>query len=190
MIDECEQKFREAAFFLGMMKSATNDQNALPYYYSAFLSASRSVLEHSLAAFTKQGKQAKYDKYIASPYAESIRFFESRRDSVVDRKPVEPNLPYPAETTLQLLTSGTIPLTYVYRGEAGQAEETATPASEAAERALSQPNRRPSGWTHGTTRFCLADRPKDDLIDLSVAYLNELLGFLTWARREGVVTAP
>jgi hypothetical protein len=83
------EKLDEAEYFLHQMDSNKEDHRAFKYNLSAFLSASRSVLQFACKeSQNKAGGQAWYDTSVASrPITE---FFKSKRDMSIHEQPISP----------------------------------------------------------------------------------------------------
>jgi len=85
-----ESKLREAWYFYSRMVSETANRDNLFFDLSAFLSATRSVLQYALKeARTKSGGQQWYDKHIAS--SKVLAFFKGKRDISVHMQPIQVN---------------------------------------------------------------------------------------------------
>ena len=177
-----DAKFREAAYFLGVMKSNANDRNAFVYNFSAFISAARSVVQYALEE-CKSNTASKqwYDNYVAN--STMIRYFKDKRDVNIHEEPVVPNAAYKVELTIPLVISGSTSVKVMARDANGIFVEKSTPASDVAENSISTP---PSiRNTKDSVRYFLADRINDDLVFLAENYLNELFAFLRAARVAG-----
>ena len=69
------EKIREAEYFLGRMTEEREIRDAFRFNLSAFLSASRSVLQYALEAARQQpGGQAWYDAHMAA--SKILTFFK------------------------------------------------------------------------------------------------------------------
>jgi hypothetical protein len=83
------EKISEAEYFYGQMSACEHDRMAFKFNLSAFLSASRSVLQFaSDEAKTKSGGQAWYDSQVFC--ALTVKFFKDRRDFNIHVQPVGP----------------------------------------------------------------------------------------------------
>jgi hypothetical protein len=177
-----DAKFREAAYFLGVMKSSINDRNAFVYNFSAFITAARSVVQYALEE-CKPDPAAKtwYDNYVAS--TDLIRYFKDKRDMNIHEEPVVPNAAFSAEVSMHLSVSGTCSVKVFSRDAEGNLVEKPTPASDAAEQAIASPPPKPQSTE--SVRYYLADRKADDLVDLAENYIDELIAFLKVGRAAG-----
>jgi hypothetical protein len=183
-----EQKFREAAYFLGVMKANVNDRNAFIYNFSALITAARSVVQYAFEECRPDPTaRAWYDNYISN--TDMIRYFRDKRDINIHEEPVLPNAAYHVEATMHLTISGTFSVKVLTRDSDGNLVEQSTAASDAAERAIAAPAPRPTSENKVSVRYFLADRKNDDLIDLAETYMNELIAFLHAARAAGYVPA-
>jgi len=179
-----DEKFREAAYFFGVMKAQVNDRNAFVYNFSAFITAARSVVQYALeeCKTTTTGKTW-YDNYVSG--TDLIRYFKDKRDVNIHEEPVVPNAAYTVEATMHLSISGTCSVKVFARDADGNLVEKATPASEAAEKAIASPPPNPANKE--SVRYFLADRKNEDLVVLAEGYINELIAFLRAARAAGHV---
>jgi hypothetical protein len=174
-----DEKFCEAAYFFGVMKSNINDRNAFVYNFSAFITAARSVVQYAFEECkTTPTAKAWYDNYVSS--TDLIRYFKDKRDVNIHEEPVVPNAAYSVEASMHLSLSGTCSVKVFARGAAGNLVEKPTPASDAAEKAIASPP--PKSESKESVRYFLADRKNDDLIVLAEGYINELIAFLGAAR--------
>lgn len=83
------EKLDEAEYFLQQMVRNKDEQNAFKYNLSAFLSASRSVLQFaSKEAQGRAGGQSWYDSSVASHPV--TKFFKGKRDTSIHEQPVSP----------------------------------------------------------------------------------------------------
>ena len=58
-------KIREAKFFLARMEESLHDREAFRYYFSAFLTAARSVTQYAREESRSKGRQQWYDETVA-----------------------------------------------------------------------------------------------------------------------------
>lgn len=177
-----DAKWREAAYFLGVMKANINDRNAFVYNFSAFITAARSVAQYALEE-CKASAASKhwYDDYVAK--TDMIRYFRDKRDVNIHEKPVVPNAAYGVEAATNLALSNTASVAVMARDANGNPDEKSTPASEAAAKALASPAPKPE--TNESVRYFFLDRQNDDVVVLAENYLNELIAFLNAARAAG-----
>ncbi len=183
-----QQKFREAAYFFGVMKLNVEDRTAFIYNFSAFINAARTVVQYAAEECGPPPSSARswYDNYVAG--SELIRYFRDKRNLNIHDEPVIPNAAFSVSASSNLSIGGTVNVSVVSTGADGNVIRSDTPASDAAQYAISAPN--PSTQSDKpTVRYFLADRPNEDLIDLSQDYLNALLAFLATGRREGHIPA-
>lgn len=81
------EKIREADYFLGRMTEEREIHDAFRFNLSAFLSASRSVLQYALKAARQQpGGQAWYEAHIGA--SKILTFFKGKRDVNIHIEPV------------------------------------------------------------------------------------------------------
>jgi hypothetical protein len=83
------KKLQEAKYFLTKMEETREDPNSFVYNLSAFLSASRSVLQY---VFNETRKTANgnqwYQSFVKS--SNTLKFFKDKRDVNIHEKPVSP----------------------------------------------------------------------------------------------------
>ena len=83
------KKLEEAKYFLTKMEEAQDDHSSFVYNLSAFLSASRSVLQYAL---NESGKTVNGNRWYQSFVISSsiLKFFKNKRDVNIHEKPVSP----------------------------------------------------------------------------------------------------
>jgi len=82
-------KYKEAEYFLSEMPKYLGKE-AFRYYLSAFLAASRSVLQYSYEEGKKKsGWEKWYGEKMKSPY---FKFFKDKRDFNIHRGPIQQNI--------------------------------------------------------------------------------------------------
>lgn len=82
-----QRKLDEATFFLTKMREVADNPVEFEHYLSAFLSASRSVLQYALEeAKTKSGGQRWYDAQVSGDAA--LWFFKDKRDVNIHVRPL------------------------------------------------------------------------------------------------------
>ena len=179
-----EQKFREAAYFFGMMKTNINDRTAFVYNFSAFITAARSVVQYAFEE-CKPTTAARtwYDSYVSR--TDMIRYFKDKRDINIHEEPVVPNVAYSVAASVHLFVSGTCSVKVMAHDSDGNLVEKTTPASEAAEKAIASPT--PEPISNESVRYFLSDRKDDNLVVLGEKYINELIAFLKAGRTAGFV---
>ena len=82
-------KIREAKFSLARMEESVDNREAFRYYLSAFLSASRSVLQYALEESKKKGCQKWYDDAVSR--SKVLQFFIDKRNVNIHEEPVNPS---------------------------------------------------------------------------------------------------
>ncbi|MFC1972215.1 hypothetical protein ACFLVE_02265 [Chloroflexota bacterium] len=83
-----QTKLKEAKYFCSRLAAEYDNREAFNYNLSAFLGASRSVLQYALEeAKIKQGGQQWYDTTIAQ--SQLLSFFRDKRDVNVHAEPVK-----------------------------------------------------------------------------------------------------
>jgi hypothetical protein len=81
------EKIKEAEYFYNQMLRTEDDSDAFKYNLSAFLAATRSVLQFAFSeAKAKSGGQQWYDSIIAGKPI--LLFFKDKRDVNIHREPV------------------------------------------------------------------------------------------------------
>ncbi|MFH1304178.1 MAG: hypothetical protein ABIK07_24255, partial [Planctomycetota bacterium] len=130
-----DQKFREAAYFFGIMKSNLNDRTAFVYNFSAFITASRSVVQYTFEE-CKSDKTAKewYDDYVSR--TDLIRYFKNIRDVNIHEEPVVPGAVHLISGSVNLTVSASCSVKVIVRDSEGNRLEEPTPMSEMAEKAI------------------------------------------------------
>jgi hypothetical protein len=179
-----EAKFREAAYFLGTMKSSIHDRTAFVYNFSAFITAARSVVQYALDECPKNTPaRTWYDTYISN--TDMIRYFKDKRDINIHEEPVVPSAAYHVCSTIPLSISGTCSVSVLARDNYGNLVEKETAASHAAEEAIARPVPPPPVGSTESVRYFLPDRNTENLVDLGERYINELIAFLAAGRAAG-----
>lgn len=159
-------KLREARYFLGRMRACEKEPEAFRCELSAFLAASRTVLQYALREVkSKSGGRAWYDTSMAN--AKTLGFFKDKRDISIHQQPVVPS----TDATVALTDAVTIAdsLSITLRGSHGQIVDQRV---SAVERSAPQKEVRLPIVTYLHT-FADWSGP-EDLLDLSAAYLAEL----------------
>ena len=83
-----QSKLKEAQFFLNHMILQASDQSAFLYFLSAFLSASRSVLQYARAESKRSQERLRwYDEQVSNNPV--IRFLKSKRDINIHERPID-----------------------------------------------------------------------------------------------------
>ena len=181
-----DQKLREATYFFGIMKTKINDRNAFVYNFSAFITASRSIVQYAFEECRSDASaRAWYDDYISN--TDLIRYFKNKRDINIHESPLIPNAAYSVKATVHLAISGGCSVKVMARDANGNFMETPTPMSDEAELAIVTPTPTSSPQSKESVRYFLQDRRNDDLVDLAENYINELTAFLCAARAAGHV---
>jgi hypothetical protein len=107
-----KKKLDEAKYFYSKMSSEQEIRDAFTFNLSAFLSATRSILQYALEeAKNKQGGQIWYDNLMKSSL--ELRFFKDKRDLNIHEKPIHPKAHYilHAETGGYLTSFGSVSMT-------------------------------------------------------------------------------
>jgi|SRR3989344_9591 len=87
-MNKIEDKLQEALFFYKKMEESVEVNFAFKYFLSAFLSASRSVLQYLLEEVKGEtGGQYWYDNKISK--SDILKFFKDKRDINIHKNPVE-----------------------------------------------------------------------------------------------------
>jgi hypothetical protein len=77
-------KIGEAKFFLARMEESVHDRVAIRYYFSAFLTAARSVIQYAREESRSKGRQQWYEEAIAGNSVLSHRSQTTVRDRFTD----------------------------------------------------------------------------------------------------------
>jgi len=81
------KKLAEAKYFYNKIKDELENTNSFKYYLSAFLGASRSVLQYAGEEAKSKKNQAWYDGCISK--SSLFKFFKDKRDINIHAKPLE-----------------------------------------------------------------------------------------------------
>jgi len=106
------KKLEEAKYFYSKMSSEQETRDAFTFNLSAFLSATRSILQYALKeASNKPGGRIWYDNLMKS--SPELKFFKDKRDLNIHKKPIHPNAHYilHAETGGYLTSFGSVSMT-------------------------------------------------------------------------------
>ena len=81
------KKFNEAKYFLSQMVNSIKDSEVFEYNLSAFLSASRSILQYSYEEVIINGSQKWYDDFVGK--SSFIKYFKDKRDTNIHYVPIK-----------------------------------------------------------------------------------------------------
>lgn len=164
-------KLKEAEHHLTVMKQDHDDPARFKYALSAFLSATRSVLQYALKeAKSRDGGQAWYDGSIAS--RPIVGFMKDQRDSNIHQEPVALN------NDVAVTLSGIVLLTGSATAILRKADGTsAVTHSDDSSRPQAPAPRQPPTTARYTYRFP-GWPAQHDALTLSEAYLSELRSFI------------
>lgn len=178
-------KFKEAGYFLTQMTANQDNPDAFAHNLSAFLSASRSVLQYALEeAKTKPGGQAWYDDQITRDDRAIVRFFRDQRNVNVHAKPVGPRRIIHVEAVTTLHISGSVDVSVDYFDPEGKRIEIHAPAERDVPPAPRYEPAPPS------VRYVFDGWPGDeDVLALGNEYLKQLRKIVADGRAGGFLTA-
>ncbi len=173
-------KLFEARYFLEEMASSLGSPHAFQFNLSAFLSASRSVLQYALEdAKTRPGGNAWYDSWVIA--SAEIKYFKSKRDLNIHSEPVVP-APTLAVVEGLAVSSGLVGITITYadgrveHGRIIEHEKSSAPQVDD-----------PASPVSFTYRFLDWTGP-EDIQTLCGTYLTALEGFVSEGKARGFVT--
>ncbi len=173
------EKIREAEYFLGRMTEERVIRDAFRFNLSAFLSASRSVLQYALEAARQQpGGQAWYDAHMAA--SKILTFFKDKRDVNIHVEPVpfRADIAVHASEQIRLTESLTIEIFEGGRLVGRHESPPRQPEPESAdEPATISTVYTFSDWVGG-----------EDVFQLSRQYLNELKAIAADGMKRGYLT--
>jgi hypothetical protein len=173
-----KKKFKEAVFHFDEMKKNASNPTAFEFCLSAFLSASRSVLQYARAELEKNSERLKwYDSYFSKHPI--LKFFRDKRNTNIHRTPVTPltGLNYKGKISFTL---------YGYAND--NAQKVNTPHNNAfSEQKPTNSNidAKFMGYTYKFDDWT----GSEDVILLCQQYIKELSDFILEAQRKGYITS-
>lgn len=174
------KKIQEAEYFLSKISETINERHLFNFNLSAFLSATRSVLQYALkeASSRANGKSWYYSAIQNRPV---VRFFKDKRDINIHGEPIKPSAEKHVNMNLTISLSNTVSVTI--KDENGNISD-----NEIAPRPES-------------TRKITTDKPTvnyiyrfqdwsgtEDVVDLSLQYIKELNEIVSDGVSKGFVT--
>ncbi len=160
------EKLQEAEYFYNSMLQELQNPEHFKYNLGAFLSASRSVLQHARKeAITKNGGEKWYIELMKSKV---LCFFRNQRNAEIHAEPVRPSqyVDITVQETFQMRS--TVSITKIDVN--GNVVEIYSPSQEAD--VLTLPNSPPTIDYH--YRFLDKCGTEDDVLILAKMYLDEL----------------
>jgi hypothetical protein len=173
------EKIREAEYFLGRMTAKREIREAFRFNLSAFLSASRSVLQYALEAARQQpGGQAWYDGHMAT--SKIVMFFRDKRDVNIHVEPVALRADIGVQAIERIGLTESVTIEIFEDGRlVGRHESTPAPLEPA-------PADEPAAIS---TVYKFGDWVGvEDVFQLSRQYLNELKAMVVDGQRRGYLS--
>jgi len=122
-----KMKLEESKYFFSRMSETKNETVGFIYNLSAFLSASRSVLQYTLkeAKVKDGGSKWYYDYVLSNPI---LKFFRDKRDLNIHEKPVRPHATHKIMITETLHISDSVSI--IIKDKDGNIKEQFTTPEE------------------------------------------------------------
>lgn len=172
-----KQKLEEAEYFLSRMKVEIGNPKSFQFELSAFLSASRSVLQFALKEVENTPNQAWYDGIVSKSTV--LGFFKDKRDVNIHVQPVPLQI---GVTATDNATIGIMESVVVVKKKEGRVVETIT------SRPTEQPSTDESPLSTVTHRYSFPDwTGSEDVLVLSEKYLEELRILVDDGIRQGYI---
>ncbi len=167
-----QTKLAEARYFYAQMLVEYDDRQKFTHNLSAFLSASRSILQYGVEeAKTKPGGQHWYDNYIAA--SNVLPFFKDKRDINIHMEPIRPV----RHTNIEM--KATIHLSESISVKRFDADGNELPISPVKMQEPKESAKTPDTPPVVTIKYRFKDWPGDeDIIELSQMYIDELQQFI------------
>ncbi len=175
-----QAKLDEAKHFYDQMLKSLQSRRLFRINLSAFLSASRSVLQYAeKEAKTKQGGKTWYDDRISA--SSILRFFREKRNIEVHQEPTIPKLLWMLGLGGTIRPSGA--LSIIKKDAQGNILQTYS--SQENQSSIYGPN----GKTTVTRRYSFKDwSGNEDIPTLALMYLQELENFVKEGIQKGYLT--
>ncbi len=175
-----QSKLDEARYFYSQMAREVNNRKAFAYNLSAFLSATRSVLQYAeKEAQNKTGGKQWYESQIAA--SPVLGLFRDKRNMNIQSTPIKPLQHTAEKLTSTLRLTDSISVTHL-DGDGAVSFQSLPSLSEA----ISKP---PDPPPITQTEYKFADwTGHDDVIVLSRRYLDELQRVVEDAIRHDILT--
>lgn len=157
------KKLNEAKYFLSQMKNSIEKPEVFEYNLSAFLSASRSILQYSYEESKNNGKQKWYDDFVNS--SSFIKYFKDKRDTNIHYIPIKTLQRHEFSTIL--IPSLTVTIKTINKDE------------KVKDNVKNEKSLEGSNKSEYKMRIHFKDwNGEEDVLELCAKYLNELLLFL------------
>lgn len=181
-MSEQEQKLKEAKYFYNEMVSKFKDEfyDEFKFNLSAFLTATRSILQYTFEYANQNGKTSDYNNLVSNNHI--LRFFKEKRDLNIHTQSIKPvqQVTLDLHATIRVRESIRMIMTH--------------PDGSIVERAYSEDD---STTNHSkvngsspkrTLQYMFSDWNGDeDIILLSSKYLDELAVFIEGAKNNGLI---
>ena len=168
------KKIKEAQYFLDKMKESANNIEVFEYNLSAFLSASRSILQYSYEEVKNTYKQNWYDGFVGS--SSFIKYFKDKRDTNIHFIPIKTLQRHEFSKVLGLSLTATIRTINKDENEAESiSNENSSVDSNKSEYKMTM---RFKDWNG-----------EEDILELCKKYFDELLCFLNEGVNKKYITA-
>ena len=174
------EKLEEAAYFLSRMQASTENSKSFKFELSAFLSASRSVLQYALEeAKTKLGGQKWYDSKVG--FTRTAKFFKDARDLNIHAQPVRLSHAIVVEVHDHIGVGDSLMITMT--------KENGTVESSQASENMTAREGKGTDHVEVATRYFLREwAGPEDVIELALDYLDELAHIVEDGKRDGFIT--
>jgi len=157
-------KLDEAAFFHDKLTGGKEDKRTFRCYLSAFLAASRSVMQYTWQQAKGTSSQAWYQQWAEQ---DPIAFFKCKRDFEIHRKPVVPRRNITEELGQVIFISDSLKLQYLDKnGQMIEEYESPMPKEDG--------RTSPPSTGQAFVQYFFTDRPGDKVCDLCGQYLSQL----------------
>jgi hypothetical protein len=174
-----KEKLAEANFYLSKMNEEKNNSEHFKFYLSAFLSASRCVLQYAWNEIKSNNHLLWYNDYVSKH--PPLGFFKERRDINIHSSPVNPSLNVNVKLYDSITMSESVRI--IKRDKDGNVISDETfEGSKPAE--VNTENRGSVDYIYTFDEWS----GNEDVPTLCQTYLNELLKFTAEAQSKGYIT--
>ena len=158
-----KNKLNEAKYFFSQMENSIKDHKIFEYNLSAFLCASRSILQYSFNEVEKTPREKWYKNFVSS--SPLIKYFKDKRDTNIHFIPVKTSQRHEYSKVLSL------PLTASIR--------TINKDEDALDNSTNENILKDSSKSEYKMVICFKDwSGGEDVLELCKKYLTELMRFL------------
>ena len=172
-------KLDEAEFFYDKLTAAYEDKRAFRCYLSAFLAASRSVMQYIWNQVKGTPAQEWYD---TNTQKDLVRFFKCKRNVEIHQRPVGHKRKITEHLTRTIHISDGIDIKHFSK----ERELTYEYRSPPPEKGRKSPS---SSTAHSSVAYFFTDRPDENVCDLCARYLAELSQIVHEGVQQGHIQA-